>query len=425
VEHRIGFRVRTLALIGMTVAVFAAPTTAGATAPAVYSARTGAQVVLSSSGGVSTTIQTLSLPRGSWTITSNVTAVDFTGGDYVRCALRNGGTEFDGGSTTYLQDTVADLSNAGVVKTSAAAAITLTCSHDHASSSGQFYVDPGATLTAVAAEGPIKGPSADAASATVVQERTTAQVPLTPQDTAVVSARLGVGTWAVRASLSAVDFAGIDTVVCYLEGPSGEFDYQEVAVGDSDVIVSNLTVQGIDSLTKITTVSVTCYSFETDNVYIDAGATVTATLVPTPSNLVTAPRRAVTLSDTGGAPTKVFHLRMPAGAWRVSSTVTTTVANPDGSNGSETDFVRCGLLSGKKAIDGGATVLINAVDSANDGGNYEQEIVNSGTFTATKPWTLSLSCSHDNTISNGSHWVAIASSPALAIQQGPIKATVT
>jgi hypothetical protein len=54
-----------------------------------------------------------------------------------------------------------------------------------------------------------------------------------------------------------------------------------------------------------------------------------------------------------------------------------------------------------------------------------QMIINSGTFTAKKPWTLSLSCSHDTTISTGSHWDVFFNGPILAVQQGPIQSTVS
>ena len=83
-----------------------------------------------------TTVETLTLAKGSWTISSNITVVD--------------------------------------VKAAAPFTVTLDCSHDaNATSSNQFYIDPGATLLAVNG-GPINGAARTAKAApTVLQRRTT------------------------------------------------------------------------------------------------------------------------------------------------------------------------------------------------------------------------------------------------------------
>ncbi len=238
-----------------------------------------------------------------------------------------------------------------------------------------------------------------------MQQRSTAQVPLGPQSgTLVTSVRVGAGTWALRANLSAVDFGTFDFAECELVNGASDLGDQQVVVGHSDVIVSNFVVQGAFTTTKSATVQLLCSAAQTTGVYIDPGATLTATLVPTPANLVSGEGGGL-LSDTGGAQTKVFHEKLPAGAWRVSSVMTTDVANPNGSIGGATDFVRCTLLAGTRSIDGGATVLINTVDSAGDYGNFEQAIVNTGTFTAKQPWTLNVSCSHDR---DDLHRIALA-----------------
>ena len=156
------------------VAALGVAPAAGAATPKVISARTGASVILSDTGGVRTTVETLTLAKGSWTISSNITVVDFGSGDFVRCLLDEAGTVLDGGATTYVANTVADLANSSTVKAAAPFTVTLDCSHDaNATSSNQFYIDPGATLLAVNG-GPINGAARTAKAApTVLQRRTT------------------------------------------------------------------------------------------------------------------------------------------------------------------------------------------------------------------------------------------------------------
>jgi hypothetical protein len=418
---------RALPAAFVVVAVLALPANAGAaTQPTVHSVRTGGAVALSDTGGAPTTIESLLVPRGSWTVTANVTAVDFGSGDFVRCTLQKNGAGFDGGATTYVDDTVADLTNAGVVKTTAAATtIALVCQHDHnAPNPSQFYLDPGATLTAVEG-GPIRSAAAAAsAGPNVVQKRTPAQTALSPDtSTLVEQLRVPAGTWAFHTNLSVVNFGDFDFAGCELFGPTGTGDVgeQQVVVGgDPDVVVSNIAMQGARTYTKATTVKLTCSAAYTDSVYVDPGATVIATRVA-PADVVFDFDTKGVLSDTGGVTTTVFHRSMPAGAWRVSSAQTGELSNPNHSIGGGTDFVRCGLYAGGTRIDGGATTRIS---TGTGGGNYEQMIVESGTRTAKKPWTLSVRCSHDATIATGSHWVVFSASPVVAIRQGPIESSV-
>ena len=395
----------------------------------MYSVRTGGSIALSDTGGAPTTIESLLVPRGSWTVTANVTAVDFGSGDFVRCQLQRNGTLFDGGATTYVNGTAADITNSGVLKTTGAATtIALVCSHDQNSpTTAQFSLDPGATLTAVEG-GPIKTVSAATAAAAtgpnVVQTRTTAQTALAPGSaTTVEQVRVGAGTWTFHVNLSFVNFGAFDFASCTLFGPTGTGDYaqQQVVVGgDPDTVVSNVAMQGTRGFSKPATVELACGVAYTTSVYIDPGATLIATRVDT-ANVVSGFDTKGVLPDTGGAQLTVFHQSMPAGAWRVSSAQTAEISNPNHGIGGGTDFVRCAFYSGTTQIDGGATVRIT---TGTAGGNYEQMIVESGTHTAKKPWTLRLKCWHDTTIATGQHWVVYSFDPVLAIQQGPIQSSV-
>jgi hypothetical protein len=408
------------------IAMLALPARAVAAQPTVYSVRTGSAVTLSDSGGAPTTIESLVVPRGGWTVTSNVTAVDFGSGDFVRCQLQQNGTLFDGGATTYIDDTVADLTNSGVVKTTAAATtIALVCTHDqNAPTTAQFYLDAGATLMAVEG-GPIKGAAAAASTGpNVVQKRTTAQTALgLSTSTLVEQMRVAAGTWVFHINLSIVNFGDFDFAGCTLFGPTGTGNYaqQQVAVGgDPDSVVSNIAMQGTRGFSKPATVKLACSVAYTQSVYIDPGATLIATRVA-PADVAFDYDTKGVLPDTGGTQMTVFHQQMPAGSWRVSSAQTAEVSNPNHSIGGATDYVRCGLYAGNQPIDGGATVRIS---TGTDGGNYEQMIAEGGTHTAKKPWTLRVKCSHDATIATGSHWVVFSASPVVAIQQGPIDSSV-
>jgi hypothetical protein len=419
--------VRAFAIVAVVAAALATPTVAGATKPTVYSVRTANGVTLPDTGGTPLAIASLTVPRGAWTVSANAAAADFGSGDFVRCALQHDGTAFDGGSTTYVDDTVADLANTGVLKTTVAATtIALVCSHDEdAASASQFTVDPGATLTAVEG-GPIRGAAATTATSgpTVAQTRTTAPVPLVKGVGSVMdSMRVGAGEWVLHANLSLVSFGGVDFVNCYLYTRSSESAIQQVVVGNSDVFASNVSMQGEGEYVKPETVKIACVALETSGVHVDPGATLTATLVSDADLVRGTQQTRRRLSDSPGRATKVLHEVVPAGAWRVSSAVTTYVENPDHSDGGTTDFVRCSLFAGSQAIDGGARVLISASDGV-DAGNEAQMIVESGVFTATKPWVLTLTCSHDASVRAGSHWWIVFGSPVLSVRQGPIQSSV-
>src|SRR5262249_54055896 len=158
--------------------------------------------------------------------------------------------------------------------------------------------------------------------------------------------------------LSVVNFSGFDFASCLLFRGTSDFAARQVVVGDADVVVSDLSLQGALTFTQPTTVKLECGTAYTTGAYVDPGATLTATSVA-PADLVVAYDTKTTLPDAGATPLTVFHEKMAAGAWRVSSAQTAEVSNPNGSIGGSTDFVRCTLFAGKQAIDGGATVLIS------------------------------------------------------------------
>ena len=71
-------------------------------APNVLQVRTTTDVTLPDPGGTLLAVKSLALPAGSWTVTANLTAVNFGAGDFIRCQLQDNGTLFSGGSTVYL-----------------------------------------------------------------------------------------------------------------------------------------------------------------------------------------------------------------------------------------------------------------------------------------------------------------------------------
>ncbi len=140
-------------------------------------AQTSVAVDLNNTGGVQTQIESLVLNSGSWTVTSNLTAIDFGSGDFVRCHLQAGATDIDGGATVFLADRVAGIVNAGTMVASKKVTIGLFCDHDkNAATANQFYIDPGATITAVEG-GPIQAPGMTVSKPKVVEARTTANTP--------------------------------------------------------------------------------------------------------------------------------------------------------------------------------------------------------------------------------------------------------
>lgn len=83
----------------LLITLGAAPASNG---PTVVQVRSAASVVLSDAGGTLNTVESVTLAKGWWTVTSNTTAVNFGPGDFIRCHLDANGTAIDGGETTYL-----------------------------------------------------------------------------------------------------------------------------------------------------------------------------------------------------------------------------------------------------------------------------------------------------------------------------------
>ena len=392
--------------------------------PNVVQARSAAVVTLPDAGATLQYVESVALGQGSWTVTSNATAINFGPGDYVRCQLDANGQLMDGGATTYLADRIAGLVNVGTWKSTAAFTVALVCDHDSAASyAGQFYFDPGVTLTAVRG-GPITSPTVhDTGTPKVVEARTTASVSLARQTiTPVVSVTLPAGTWAAIGNASLVDFANGDLVGCYLSVSSGgsiTSSGPEVGVGGyqaDDIIVAGVAAEATAVIPAAGgVVTMRCSEAYATEVYVDPGATLTATLVPTRGGHLTQPARLIALPDLGGSMTNVVSKAMRAGPWRVTTEVTIGPKNPNGTVGGVNDIVRCALWAGATRIDGGAAILVT-VNSA------LQEIVNAGTFTATGAWTLRLSCSHDHSITGGSHWT-VFDGMAQGIDKGPIMST--
>ena len=401
-----------LVLVGaIIVGRLAAP--ASAPSPPVVQVQTSAAVDLSDTGGVQMQVESLVLSAGSWTITSNLTAIDFGSGDFVRCHLQAGATDIDGGATVFLADRVAGIVNAGTVVASKKVTIGLFCDHDkNAHATNQFYIDSGATITAVEG-GPIEAPGLSASKPKVVEARTTSTTPLSDSSYgAVTSVTLSKGKWALKGNGSAINFGDFDYAHCYMSSSAGSVSLNVVEAGNesADAAATDIDLEAEASVPAGgATATLYCKSEFTNGVYIDAGATLTAT--KTAATVVQIPENMV-ISDTGGMPTTMASQTMPAGSWRITGAVGVGFLNPDSSWGGNSDFVRCELQAGKHIIGSGQTQLIT--EDANI-----QQIVNSATYTSSGSWTLKEVCSHDTTNTDPGHWSADVGN-LIAINQGPI-----
>lgn len=397
--------------------------TAAAAGPAVIQARTTAAVTLVDAGGVSTPVESVTLGAGSWTVSSDLTAINFGPGDYVRCHLQADGATLhdvtvDGGATVYLVNRVAGISTTGTLKSSTSVSVTTECSHDgNAVSGGQFYLDPGATMTAVKG-GPIRGPGMPGTGApTVVESRSSGHTALNDGSYVdVTSVVLPAGTWAMTGNASAVNFADNDFAACSLFSGGGgatTSSFNQVSTGAADAIVSGLDVEGtVTEPANGGTVDLACISEFANDVTIDPGATLTATKVNKPS-VTKAEIGTIPLPNAGGQAKVVLTEKVPAAAWRVRSTVLVGNHNANNSWGGGRDFLRCSLKAGGVAIDGGATVEMTPNT------NIEQ-IVNVGSHTASTSWTLTLSCAHDQAHTGDGHWSTAIGGAVVAVNNGPI-----
>ena len=410
------------ALVMLLPALLATAGTAQAAAgPNVVQARTASAVILPDAGATLVTVESVSLGKGSWTVTSNATAVNFGPGDYVRCQLdAYGSVLMDGGATTYLANRVGGVVDVGTWKSGVPFTVALRCDHDHvASYTSQFYFDPGVTLTAVRG-GPIESPTIHtSATPTVVQSRTTSAFALVDtQWSPVTSVTLPPGTWAVSANASAVQFGSFDWAHCTVTVSSGATivsSTPEVGVAPTDSTVSGVTVDATATMPAAGgTATLMCGSGFGNSAYLDPGATLTATLVPQVKSLVTHLIAPVDLPDAGASAADVVDQHMPAGSWRIATEVTGGLHASNNGYSPGSDFVRCGLWADGTRIDGGAAIISR--------GGYIEEIVHAGTFTATTSWTLRLSCAHDVAVPATYHW-QIVDGMAQGIRKGPITTT--
>lgn len=386
---------------------------ASAASDPVIQLQTSAAVDLSNTGGVQTQVESVVLSKGSWTITSNLDAINFGAGDFVRCHLQSDATAIDGGATVFLANRVANIVNSGTVVTTKKSTIALFCEHDkNAATANQFYIDPGATITAVQG-GPIEAPGVTASQPTVVEGRSTANTPLAENTfTPVTTVTLPKGKWAVHANGSGVNFSDFDWAYCVVDTSAGSVsdNYSEAGTEGTDAAAAEIDLEAkVTVPTGGATVTLNCDSDFSTSPYIDAGATLIAT--KTGATVVAVPQ--VEISDTGGTLTTLATKTMPAGSWRITGEVGIEYRYPNNSVGGARDFVRCELQANGHIIGSSQT------QEMTEEGNI-QDIVDSATNTSSKSWTLGIACSHDaNNTGEQGHW-AVDQGDLAAVNQGPI-----
>lgn len=162
-------RIKYLLRVSIIALLAAAVLTGGAgAAPLVPSNSTdfvkssGGQVPLSPSGGVNVVVVSLALPAGSWVLSAEAALVNFGPSDYTRCAMFKGSNQIaQTGTTTMVGNAdlpgnwgpgvyVANIADIGKISGTTGFTVSLRCSHDHdtPSGNGPGYVDPGATIWA-------------------------------------------------------------------------------------------------------------------------------------------------------------------------------------------------------------------------------------------------------------------------------------
>jgi hypothetical protein len=153
-----------LAAIGALIfAAFASASSLRAAAsspPTDKLAETSSNMNLSTVGGQDTTILSMTLPAGSWVISSEDTLVNFGPSDYTRCQIVAAGKQVASGSTMVGDPSqtgaegpasfVAGRGLVGSVKSTSSFSVSLDCSHDHDTpgSNAPPYVDSGAVIWA-------------------------------------------------------------------------------------------------------------------------------------------------------------------------------------------------------------------------------------------------------------------------------------
>ncbi len=144
----------TLTLVsGVAYAVSGVPSSA----TDAFAKKTSGNTNMSASGGVHTTVLSLTLPAGSWVLHGDETVVNFGASDYARCGIVSGGTSLDTHATMVGQpgisgswgpaSFVSTVSETDAVVLTKATTVGIYCEHDHTNGS-KPYVDADADLWA-------------------------------------------------------------------------------------------------------------------------------------------------------------------------------------------------------------------------------------------------------------------------------------
>jgi hypothetical protein len=209
-----------------------------------------------------TTMQSVKLGAGAWTVIGKATAVDSGPVDIARCRLVDGSTALDGAavqvSGSHRAETLTNVATV-VVPAGTTARLLQQCGHDQ-SNGESVSIDPDASLVAFQTR------DGTAAGQSIV--RTTAQTPLPAAGAIVLSQALPPGNYAAGFKVTAVSFSGPAVVDCRLTfaGPSGA---AIAMVGSATDVV---TRSFFTYLTGGGTVSLFCTGSDTSSVYLDPDA---------------------------------------------------------------------------------------------------------------------------------------------------------
>jgi hypothetical protein len=347
--------------------------TPSAAAARIVQARTKTSTPLPSTTSA-TTIQSLTLASGPWTIMSKAFVVDLTSGesDYFRCALfdKSASKQLDVSAgwvaSAYPGNMITNLAKLNVTQGSTVT-VDQRCWHDHEGIS-HAYLDPGATLLAFKARTSTGNRLYRTTSSITLPSSFDMQKPVT-----VASLGLGAGTWLVGLKGTAVNTSGEDSVECRL--PGGSTFTTETGVGGNAGWPRASTFAGFNVVTTSgSTVTAKCIAFYGNGPYLDPGLVLWARKVPssfvgntcgtvTPSGTtdLVADVRATKLCPigTGTAASQVGGVRITAGSWVVLGTESALDADTS-------QFVRCLAkdVTHNRNLDAHATAWVLPVDQA-------------------------------------------------------------
>lgn len=141
---------------------FCAAYSAETSAADVYLRTTAASINLSDDGSP-VTLRQVTIPAGTWVVTAKANPVNFGAADYVRCRILVGGVQRDAaatlvgnavpGPTGETGPSVAEIMLQTAITTTSSKAFKLDCLHDFPYPG--IYVDPGASIMIVRAQGPL------------------------------------------------------------------------------------------------------------------------------------------------------------------------------------------------------------------------------------------------------------------------------